>query len=64
MEKHVAYNLDTGEVITTTCANHLKRCVARAQRWAVAWGYSAGRWVFAHGKDAVKRVCEKAAHQM
>ena len=51
MNKHVAYNLETGEVLTTNHSNHLKRWVARVNRWNVAHGYSAGRWVFVHSAD-------------
>ena len=46
--KHIAYNKDTGEVISTTTSNHLKRCVEHANRWAVKYGYPTGRWVFSH----------------
>ena len=40
--KHIAYNKDTGEVISTTTSNHLKRCIERANRWAVKYGYPTG----------------------
>lgn len=46
--KHIAYNKDTGEVISTTKSNHLKRLVERANRWAVRYGYPVGRWIFSH----------------
>ena len=48
--KHIAYNLTTGEVIMTTTGNHLKRKVRECNRWAIAWGYPIGRWIFAHHK--------------
>ena len=31
--KHQAYNTFSGEVLTTTNGNHLKRCVARLNRY-------------------------------
>ena len=46
--KHVAYNKDTGEVISTATSNHLKHCVEHTNRWAVKYGYPTGRWVFSH----------------
>ena len=52
---HAAYNLITGEVLTTNRANHLKRWVARHSKndndWARANGYQfiGHKWVFAHG---------------
>ena len=55
---HLAYNLGTGEVLTTNHGNHLKRWVARHTRNDYAWYRAQGqecpvyRWVFAHGKDS------------
>jgi hypothetical protein len=57
MQKHLAYNLATGEVLTTNRANHLKRWVAhhiandRKYFAAVGEPCPPNRWVFAHGKD-------------
>ena len=45
---HIAYNKDSGEVITATRGNHLKRLVQRANRWAIRHGFPTGRWVFGH----------------
>ena len=59
--KHAAYNLETGEVITTNNGNHLKRCVARASRWNRTHGYPVGTWIFAHGKDKEQRLRQKIA---
>ena len=49
---HVAYNLDTAEIIETSHGNYLKKCVKAAG--------GGNRWIYAHGKQAVKRVCQKA----
>ena len=52
---HAAYNLTTGEILTTNRANHLKRWVARHtvndRKWATAHGevLPPYRWVFVHG---------------
>jgi hypothetical protein len=54
---HLAYNLATGEVLTTNHGNHLKRWVARHtandRKWAMRWNEPLPRyrWVFAHGKN-------------
>jgi hypothetical protein len=54
---HLAYNLTTGEVLTTNHGNHLKRWVARHtandRKWAKRYGVALPhyRWVFAHGGD-------------
>lgn len=54
---HLAYNIGTGEVLTTNHGNHLKRWVARHTKndiaWAKQWNepFPPYRWVFAHGKD-------------
>ena len=51
---HAAYNLDTCEIIETSHSNYLKNCVAYASK------HNGGRWIYAHGKQAIKRVCQKA----
>lgn len=51
---HVAFNLDTLEVLQTTSGNALKRWVARISK------REGGRWIFAHGKKALKKACRKA----
>jgi hypothetical protein len=56
---HIAYNLKTGEVIMTTRGNHLKRLVARTQRWDVTNGYGKGKWGFAHGSDCEQKMAKK-----
>ena len=48
---HAAMNLITGEVLTSTHANTLKRRVKRNTAWDIANGYGKGKWVFAHGKN-------------
>lgn len=55
MYKHQAYNIFSGEVLTTTNGNHLKRRVARNNRYmgndrfgkAIARKY-AKSWIFSH----------------
>lgn len=67
MQKHLAYNLTTGEVLTTNHANHLKRWVKRHtandRKWAQAHGevLPPYRWVFAHGKDYTDCVAKLTA---
>jgi hypothetical protein len=56
---HIAYNLITGEVIMTTRGNHLKRLVARNERWNVANGYGTGNWRFIHGADCEQKMAKK-----
>ena len=48
--KHVAYNIDTGEVRMCPTGNQLKRALKRANAWDKAHGYPVGRWIFAHRK--------------
>ena len=66
---HLAYNLATGEVLTTNHANHLKRWVARHvandREWATANGvkFPPSRWVFAHGRDYVECCAKLAARR-
>ena len=56
---HAAYNITTGEVLTSNHANHLNRNVASNERWNRAHGYEAGRWVFAHGADWAEKLASK-----
>lgn len=67
MGKHVAYNLTTGEILSCSSANGLKRWVARHtandREWCRAngvacWGH---RWVFAHGSDWDAKLAVKLA---
>lgn len=58
---HIAYNIVTGEVITTTRGNHLKRLVARNQAWDIAHGYGKGKWMFAHGSDCEEKMSRRLA---
>ena len=58
---HVAYNTITGEIIMTIRGNHLKRCVARNERWNRKHGYPHGKWVFAHGVNAKSRIFARLA---
>ena len=51
---HAAYNLDTCAIIEANNGNYLKKCVASASK------HNGGRWIYAHGKQAIKRVCQKA----
>ena len=70
MQKHTAYNLATGEVLTTNRANHLKRWVARHiandRKWFEKHGLpcSPNRWVFAHGKDHDDCVAKLTARKV
>lgn len=69
---HSAYNLLTGEVLTTNRANHLKRWVARHTANDVAWMRNHGedltgyQWIFAHGSNwddcAAKLTVKLASH--
>ena len=67
---HTAYNLSTGEVLTTNHVNHLKRWVARHtandRKWAMAHGESLPtyRWVFAHGATYTECVAKLTARQV
>lgn len=64
---HLAYNLATGEVLTTNRANHLKRWVARHiandRKYYAAIGETcpANRWVFAHGGSYTDCVAKLTA---
>lgn len=57
--KHAAFNLVTGEVLTTNHANHLKRWVKRHNRWNLQAGQSVGCWVFAHGANYREKLVNK-----
>ena len=54
--KHVAYNIETGEIITASRSNHLKRCVKRNNGWNATHGYPIGKWLFAHNKQGIDRI--------
>ena len=58
MEKHVAYNLETGEIIACANGNHLKRCVRIANATTRKWGYSTGKWIFGH--KGIRAIIAKA----
>jgi hypothetical protein len=66
---HLAYNLATGEVLTTNRANRLKRWVKRHtandREWAKANEIELPRhcWVFAHGSsytDCIAKLTARA----
>jgi hypothetical protein len=56
---HAAFNLTTGEVLTSTHANTLKRRVKRNTAWDIAHGYGKSVWVFAHGSGWQNKFAEK-----
>ena len=56
---HAAYNIATGEVLTSNHANHLRRRVKKIERWNIEHGYGHGKWVFAHGKDWADKLARK-----
>ena len=58
--RHWALNIVTGEVIGCSTGNHLKREVARNQRWDIAHGYGAGKWIFFHCTEAKMRATYQA----
>ena len=60
MIKHSAYNLITGEVIECNSGNALKKHVATITRFNKRYYNSPNKWVFAHGKNAIEKVCKKA----
>jgi hypothetical protein len=66
---HLAYNLTTGEVLTTTNGNYLKRWVKRHTENDRKWFAEQGkelpryRWVFAHGgsyTDCIAKLTARA----
>ena len=69
MEKHIAYNLTTGEILATNRSNHLKHCLARNiandRKWVEAHGQNCppNCWVFAHGKDVTDCIAKLAARK-
>lgn len=58
--EHAAYNLITGEIVAGNTTNHLKRIVAYNSFINRYYYNSPNKWVFAHGKNAIEKVCEKA----
>lgn len=46
-QRHCAYNLTTGEVLTCSNGNHLKRCVAIVSRNDYHYGIRS-EWIFSH----------------
>lgn len=61
--KHAAVNLHTGEVLTSSTGNALRRHVARRTKadieWAKQFNYPftvSHKWVFAHGTDWGKKL--------
>lgn len=64
---HLAYNLATGEVLTTNRSNHLKRWVARHTKNDIDWAKAHGneplgyKWVFAHGGSFTECVAKLQA---
>lgn len=52
MGLHIAYDLTTGEVITSNHSRHLRRLVSISNRANIKHGFPTGCWVFAHGKHA------------
>ena len=59
MRLHVAYNVETGELISTTKPAQLKRMVRNANAFAQRLGYPVGKWVFAHGPYAVANIIKR-----
>ena len=57
---HAAYNLTTGEILECERANYLKKRVAFIQKTDRKLFGTTGRWVWAHGANAVEKVCAKA----
>lgn len=70
MRTHVAYNLSTGEILSTNLANGLKRWVAHHiandRKWFAAQGEACppNRWVFAHGKNFDDCVAKLTARKV
>lgn len=58
-KQHAAYNITTGEVLTSNHANHLKRWVAYHIDRTIREGGEAGIWVFAHGKNWKRSLAAK-----
>ena len=56
---HAAYNITTGEVLISHCANRLKRQVVHYVNRTIRDGGEAGVWVFAHGKNWGRSLATK-----
>jgi hypothetical protein len=56
--KHNAYNLTTGEIISTASGNHLKRCVRICVERDAKLGYPCGPWIFNH--SGINAIMAKA----
>lgn len=56
---HAAYNITTGEVLTSNHANCLKRWVAHNVNRTIREGGEVGVWVFAHGKGWKRSLAAK-----
>lgn len=55
---HCAYNLTTGEIVTTATGNALKRHIRVINQVSDELGYPHGKWIYGHkGIDA---ICDKA----
>ena len=69
-QKHVAYNLVTGDILTTNSGNQLKRWVARHtsadNKWAKACGLAPipHKWVFAHGSSCDDCIAKLRARRV
>jgi hypothetical protein len=46
--RHCAYNIHTGEIISSNCGNYLKREVARTKRFDKEHYNEPGAWRFSH----------------
>lgn len=55
--RHMALNLDTGEILATKRGNELKRAVRKVSylNWRY-YGYYSKRWVFVHDGDEERLV--------
>ena len=58
---HAAINIVTGEIISTKRVNQLRRRVAYNERWNIAHGCGAGRWIFVHGSDWYEKLANRTA---
>ena len=56
-QRHCAYNLTTGEILTCEKGKHLKRCVAIIAKNDYEYGVR-GEWIFGH-KD-INAIMSKA----
>ena len=55
---HCAYNLTTGEIITTNNGNFLKRRVHFVNTVSRELGYPVGQWIFGH--KGLDNICDRA----